>query len=86
MEFSATYMRMTLNYVSFKSDLSDELQMAKSKVELCARDIYTWMGHNGLRLNQEKSDLFVFTYKFLVEPDLNCINDVDECNISVSSA
>lgn len=32
------------------------LYLAKSKVELCLRDIDTWMLHNGLKLNQDKSE------------------------------
>ena len=39
-------------YVSFKTESSDDLYLAKSKVELCVWDIDTWMLHN-----QNKSEL-----------------------------
>ena len=48
-----------------------DLYLAKSKVELCIRDIDTWMLHNGLKLNQDKSEPLVFTMKFRVAPELD---------------
>ena len=36
------------------------------------------MVHNALNLNQDKSELLVFSSKFLAEPELNCINVVDQ--------
>ena len=42
--------------MSFKTDSSVQLQMAKSKVELCVKDIYTWMVHNDFKLNQDNSE------------------------------
>ena len=65
-------------YVSFKTDSNQELLTAKSKVELCVRDIDTWMVHNGLKLNQDKSELLVFSSKFCVRPALDCVEVVDE--------
>ena len=52
--------------------------LAKSKVELCVRDIDTWMLHNGLKLIQDKSELLVFTSKFHVASDLGSVAVVDE--------
>lgn len=49
-----------------------------SKVELCVRDIDTWMVHNGLKLNQDKIELLVFGSKFRVRPALDCVEVVDE--------
>ena len=59
---------------------SDDLQIAKSKAELCSqvRDIDIWMLHNGLKLNQEKSELLVLTLKFRAWPELVAISVVDE--------
>ena len=34
--------------------------------------------YNALNLNQDKSELLVFSSKFLAEPELNCINVVDQ--------
>ena len=50
-------------YVSFKTNLSVELQMAKSKVELCVKDIYTWMVHNDYKLNHDNSEHETMTRK-----------------------
>ena len=67
-------------YVSFKTDSSDNLQIAESKVELCVqvRDIDIWMLQNGLKLNQEKSEMLVLTLKFRASPELVAISVVDE--------
>ena len=43
--------------ISFRTDASLELLMAQSKVELRVTGIYTWMVHNGLKLNRDKSEL-----------------------------
>ena len=45
-----------------------------------------WMVHNALKLNQDKSELLVFSSKFRAEPELNCINVVDQRIKLVSSA
>ena len=67
-------------YVSFKTDSSDNLQIARSKVELCVqvRYIDIWMLQNGLKLNQEKSEMLVLTLKFRASPELVAISVVDE--------
>ena len=44
------------------------------------------MVHNALKLNQDKSELLVFSSKFRAEPELNCINVVDQRIKLVSSA
>ena len=74
--------------ISFKTDSSVELQMAKSKVELCVKNIYTWMVRNYImaQSNQDKSELLVFQSKFRDEPILNCINVVDQRIKAVSRA
>ena len=44
------------------------------------------MVHNALKLNQDKSELLVFSSKVYAEPELNCINVVDQRITLVSSA
>lgn len=44
------------------------------------------MVHNALKLNQDNSELLVFSFKFRAEPELNCINVVDQRIKLVSSA
>ena len=75
-----------LKYISrVKTDSNVDLQMTKSKqVELYFKDI-GWV-HNALNLNQDKSELLVFSSKFHAEPELNCINVVDQRIRLVSSA
>ena len=73
-------------YVSSKMDSKQQLLTALSKVELCARDIDTWMVHNGLKHNQDKYELLVFSSKFCARPARNCVVAVDERIQSSSSA
>ena len=65
-------------YTSFKTDSFDDLHQAKSKVELCVRDIDNWMVHNGLKLNQDKSELLLFTSRFRPDPVLKSLTVVGE--------
>ena len=65
-------------YVSFKTESATDLQRAKLRVELCARDIDNWMLHNGLKLNQDKSELQVFTSKFRANSELDSVVVIDE--------
>ena len=57
---------------------------AKSKVELCVRDIDNWMLNNGLKLNQDKSELLLCTSSY--RPVLNSRTVVGEEIMSTPSA
>ena len=65
-------------YVSIETESLDDLYLAKSRVELCVRDIGTWMLQSRLKLNQDKSEVHVFTSKFGVAPELDSVAVVDE--------
>ena len=57
--------------------------MAKEKVEMCVTDINTWMVHNGLKMNQDKSELLFLTSKFRARPAMDNVHVIDE-NIAPS--
>ena len=40
--------------------------------------VVNWMPHNGLKLNQDKSELLVFTLKFRANPELDSVVVIDE--------
>lgn len=42
----------------------DELSTVKSKVELCVKHIDSWMILNGLKLNQDKTELLLISSRF----------------------
>ena len=44
-------------YVSFKLGSGDLLSSAKSSVEICVQEINNWMILNGLKLNEETTEL-----------------------------
>ena len=48
-------------YISFKTDCSYDLSLAKRRVEYCVNDLDCWMVNNGLKLNQEKTELVLIT-------------------------
>ena len=65
-------------YISFKTDSHEDLQMVKAKIEMCVKEINAWLVHNGLKLNQDKSELVLFISKFRDEPILDHVEIIDE--------
>ena len=66
-------------YISFKTDCSYELSLAKRRVsECCVNDIDCWMVNNGLKLNQDKTELVFIISKFRSRPSLEFIQVGDE--------
>ena len=55
-------------YISFKLVSHQDLQSAKVKVQLFARDIECWMVNNGLKLNQDKTEFLVISSKYRSKP------------------
>ena len=64
-------------YVSFKTDSHEDSQMDKAKIEMCVKEINAWLVHNGLKLNQDKSELVLFTSTFRDEPILDHVEIID---------
>ena len=52
--------------------------MVKAKIEMCVKEINAWLVYNGLKLNQDKSELVLFTSKFRDEPILDHVEILDE--------
>ena len=50
-------------YISFKTDCSYDLSLAKRRVECCVNDIDCWMVNNGLKLKQDKTELVFVSSK-----------------------
>ena len=65
-------------YISFRTDCSYDLSLAKRRVECCVNDIDCWMVNNGLKLNQDKTELVLISSKFRCRPSLEFIQVVDE--------
>ena len=60
-------------YITFKTDSADDACLAKSRVEHCVEEIDRWMISNKLKLNDDKTELIVFTSKFRPRP---CLSNV----------
>ena len=65
-------------YISFRTDSSYDLSLAKRRVECCVNDIDFWMVNNGLKLNQDKTELVLISSKYRCRPSLEFIQVVDE--------
>ena len=48
-------------YVSFKIGSDDLLSSPKSSIEICVQEINNWMILNGLKLNEEKTELLLLS-------------------------
>ena len=62
----------------FKTDCSYDLSLAKHSVEYCVNDIDCWMVNNGLKLNQDKTELLLMSSKFRSRLSLEFIEVGDE--------
>ena len=58
------YAHDTQLYVTFKLGSNDLLSSAKSSIEICVQEIISWMILNGLKLNQEKTDLLLLSSRY----------------------
>ena len=52
-------------YFSFKTQ---EVDLAKSKIEECIASICNWMNLNELKLNHDKTEIMLFHSKFRAQP------------------
>ena len=66
-------------YITFKTDSADDACLAKSRVEHCVEEIDRWMISNKLKLNDDKTELIVFSSKFRPRPCLSNVQIGSEC-------
>ena len=57
-------------YVSFKLGSDDLLSSAKSSIEICVQEINNWMILNGLKLNEETTELLLLSSRYRPSADM----------------
>jgi len=60
-------------HVSFKLGSDDLLSSAhcpQNSIEMCVKEINNWMILNGLKLNEEKTELFLLSSRYRPSPSL----------------
>ena len=67
------YADYTQIYLSFCPSDKAEPDLSRSRIELCVQDINRWMTANILKLNNDKTDLLVFTARHRPQPMLKSI-------------
>ena len=65
-------------WVSFKTCCLNDMESSKSKMEACVRDIDVWMLCNRLKLNQDKTEVLIFSSPYRPRPSLDNLTIVDE--------
>ena len=65
-------------YVSFKLGSGDLLSSAKSSIEICVQEINDWMIFNGLKLNEEKTELLLLRLRYRPSTSLEFVRVGDE--------
>jgi len=73
-------------YVTFKSNSLIDMVNSKSSIEACVRDIDTWMVHNKLKLNKDKTQLLVISSRHQPRPPLQAVTVCNELVTSSSDA
>ena len=56
--------------MSFKLGSDDLLSSAKSSIKICAQEIKNWMILDGLKLNEEKTELLLLSSRYQPSPSL----------------
>ena len=65
-------------YIWFKTCCTNDMELSKTRVEACVRDIDLWMVQNRLKLNQEKTEVLVFSSRYRPRPNIHDLTIVDE--------
>ena len=53
-------MILSFNYVKFDRESPSSMQKAINRLEDCLLDVSHWMSHNGLKLNNDKTEWLIF--------------------------
>ena len=64
-------------YISFKTCCTNDMELSKTRMEACVRDI--------LKLNQEKTEVLVFSSRYRPRPniyDLTIVHEVVNCSLT----
>ena len=72
------YANDTQIYVSFSSQSQQDLFLVKSNLEVCVKHIDSWMVLNGLKLNQDKTELLLISSRYRQSPVLSHLHVGDE--------
>ena len=65
-------------YVKFETSSLNDMELSKCKLEVCVREIDTWMLLNRLKLNKDKTELLVISSVHRARPPLSHIHVCDE--------
>ena len=72
-------------YITFETSSSDEMELAKFRLESCVSDIDSWMTRNKLKLNTDKTEIAVLSAAHRPRPPIDSLKCCDH-NISSSSS
>ena len=67
-------------YVTFKSSDPGDLETAKSKIEICVRDVDKWMTCNRLKLNSDKTEVVILSARHRPSP---CLQSLVVCDDAI---
>ena len=65
-------------YVTLKSDSYEDLCLANPRVDLCVKDVNSPMINKRLKLNQDKKELVVISFKYWPSPAIDSIQVGEE--------
>ena len=69
----------TQPYISFETCSTNDMELSKTRMEACVRDIDLWVVQNRLKLNQEKTEVLeAFSSCYRRRPNIHDLTIVDE--------
>lgn len=73
-------------YITFKTSCPSEMETSKARLESCVNAIDSWMLHNKLKLNKDKSELLVLSSSHRLRPALDAVMIANETVSATSTA
>ena len=80
------YANDTQLYVAFKTDCLDKMVECKTAIEKCVRDTDNWLVINKLKLNQDKTEVFLISSRYRLRPPLDSLQIGNVTVVPSSSA
>jgi hypothetical protein len=65
-------------YITFKSNSTDDMNIARSRLEACIRDVDAWMAWSNLKLNTDKTELLLLNARHRPLPPLELLSVCDD--------
>ena len=72
-------------YTLLKTSCINDMELSMGRMEVCVREIDLWMVQNRLKLNQEKTEVLVFSSRYHPRPNIHDLTIIADEVVNCSS-